>query len=341
MIARDVFTLPHMPTPKLAERFSRLGHRVWQSELLPPRAKAKVRSTLRRRAARRGAQLSVFDLPAESFIRYAYNIMLRREPDPQGLDHFTELLRSGRLDRNDVLDHLRSCEEFRWTVNYVDLLTSVHYSRVEFVRSLPRARRILDLGGTHQSDRAGAFVSALRYPYRFDELVIVDLPPSERDEIYRHSALADRVVTPKGTVSYRYHSMTDLGGLADNSFDLVYSGQTIEHVTAEDADLTLKEIARVLRPGGHLALDTPNGPVCRMHTPDFINHDHKIEYSDDDFSPKLLGAGLEIIEVKGLNYLGHPRTDAGFDPVEVARNWGVFAEAGDCYLLAYLCRKPL
>ena len=38
--------------------------------------------------------------------------------------------------------------------------------------------------------------------------------------------------------------MTDLTGLADNSFDLVYSGQTIEHVTAEDADLTLKEIAR-------------------------------------------------------------------------------------------------
>src|SRR5471032_2616265 len=149
-IARHVFTLPHMQTPKLAERFSRLGHRVWQSGLLPPRAKAKVRSTLRRRAARRGPQLSVFDLPAESFIRYAYNITLRREPDPQGLDHFTELLRSGRLDRND-------------------LLTSIHYSRVEFVRSLPRARRVLDLGGTHQSDRAGAFVSALRYPYRFDE----------------------------------------------------------------------------------------------------------------------------------------------------------------------------
>ncbi len=328
-----------MPKLQLAERSRGLAHRAWQSPLLPDAVKDRLRTTRRRYHARRGPQLPVFDLPPETFIRYAYNIMLRREPDAQGRGHFTALLKSGEIDRNGLLDHLRTCEEFRWTVNYVDLLASIHYSRVEFVRSLPRARRILDLGGTHQSDRAGALVSALRYPYSFDELVIVDLPASERDEIYRHSEIADRVETPKGTVSYRYHSMTDLAGLADDSFDLVYSGQTIEHVTPEDANLTLKEIARVLRPGGHLALDTPNGPVCRMHTPDFINHDHKIEYSEAQFTAKLRAAGLDILEVKGLNYLGHPRAEGGFDPIEVARNWGVFAEADDCYLLAYVCRK--
>jgi len=227
-----------MPNLQLAERSSRLGRKVWQSPLLPDRVKEKVRTTRRRYLARRGPQLAVFDLPTDTFIRYAYNIMLRREPDAQGRGHFTALLESGELDRNGLLDHLRTCEEFRWTVNYVDLLASIHYSRVEFVRSLPRARRILDLGGTHQSDRAGALVSALRYPYSFDELVIVDLPASERDEIYRHSEPRRSGGDPQGHRSYRYHSMTDLAGLADDTFDLVYSGQTIEHVTPEDADLT-------------------------------------------------------------------------------------------------------
>lgn len=329
-----------MPRPKLAGRLSGVAHRVWASDLLPYSVKTRLRKTLRRGTDKRVPHVSAFDLHVETFIQYAYNIMLRREPDSQGRDHFTKLLRSGRLDRNGVLDHLRASEEFRWSVNYVDLLASIHYSRAEFVRSLPRADRILDLGGTHQSDPAGAFVNALHYPYPFIELIIVDLPMHERDGLYCHSEPADRVVTPQGTVSYRYHSMTDLSGLADDSFDLVYSGQTIEHVTPEQADLTLREVARVLRPGGYLALDTPNGPVCRLLDPAFINHDHKIEYSAGELSAKVRAAGLAVIEVKGLNYLGHSQTDGGFDSTEVARNWGVFAEACDCFLLAYLCQKP-
>jgi len=91
----------------------------------------------------------------------------------------------------------------------------------------------------------------------------------------------------------------------------------------------------VLRPGGYLALDTPNGPVCRLHTPDFINHDHKIEYSEAELSAKLRAAGLEIVAIKGLKL---PRSPAVARVVSMRSrsraNWGVFAEADDCYLLA-------
>jgi SAM-dependent methyltransferase len=330
-----------MPRAPLAEQVKRAAHRVWSSPLLPDGVKTRVRPTLRKYTApHTDPPLAAFDLPTSKFVEYAYNIMLRREPDPSGREHFTGMLKRRELDRNGVLDHLRNSEEFRWRQSYIDLLASLHYSRCEFVRSLPPARRILDLGGTHQSDTAGALVSALHYPYPFDEIVIVDLPPEARDEIYRHSELTDRVVTPQGTVSYRYHSMADLSGLDDECFDMVYSGQTIEHVTPDDADLTLKEVMRVLRPGGYLALDTPNGPVCRLHSPDFINHDHKVEYSEPEFTAKLRAAGFEVLEVKGLNYLGHPCAEGGFDLREVAQNWGMFAAAGDCYLLAYVCRKP-
>ena len=56
-------------------------------------------------------------------------------------------------------------------------------------------------------------------------------------------------------------------------FDLVYSGQSIEHVTPSDADIVIKEVARVLRPGGWFALDTPNARVTRVQQPDLIDPD--------------------------------------------------------------------
>jgi len=42
----------------------------------------------------------------------------------------------------------------------------------------------------------------------------------------------------------------------DNSFDVVVSLETLEHVS--DLDNTLDEIKRVLKPGGFLILSTPN-----------------------------------------------------------------------------------
>lgn len=47
--------------------------------------------------------------------------------------------------------------------------------------------------------------------------------------------------------------------LADNSIDLAYSNQLIEHLHAEDALEHLREVLRVLAPGGRYLCVTPNG----------------------------------------------------------------------------------
>ncbi len=87
------------------------------------------------------------------------------------------------------------------------------------------------------------------------------------------------------------------------SFDLVYSGQTIEHVTEADGDTVVREAYRVLAPGGWFCLDTPNGPAWRLRSDEPMNHDHKIEYGAAQLVSKLERAGFEVTECKGLNLM--------------------------------------
>ena len=114
---------------------------------------------------------------------------------------------------------------------------SLHASRCEFIIGLPRARRIVDLGGGHTTDDRGALV-ALGYPYDFDELVIVDLPPDDRHQLYKSDRFGDGE-TERGRVRYEYRSMVDLSFADDASVDLVYSGQSIEHVPEAAGDEVL------------------------------------------------------------------------------------------------------
>ncbi|ONK15973.1 bifunctional 2-polyprenyl-6-hydroxyphenol methylase/3-demethylubiquinol 3-O-methyltransferase UbiG [Streptomyces sp. MP131-18] len=52
------------------------------------------------------------------------------------------------------------------------------------------------------------------------------------------------------------HAVAERLPFPDNSFDLVYCCDTLEHVT--DTDQAIREVARVLRPGGYYLYDTIN-----------------------------------------------------------------------------------
>jgi len=142
-------------------------------------------------------------------------------------------------------------------------------------------------------------------------------------------------------VEFAFHSMVDLSRYADGSFDLVYSGQSIEHVSEAEGDMVAGEVFRVLEPGGWFCLDTPNGPAWRLRSDELMNHDHQIEYAAGELVTKLERAGFEVTERKGLNLMRRGTAAGVFDEAEASAFPGVFAAAEDCLLLAVVARKPL
>jgi predicted SAM-dependent methyltransferase len=277
----------------------------------------------------------------EAAVRLTYQVLLDRDPDPIGRETWVPALRRGELTRRELVQMVRCSPEFESAQSFSGgmLGPSIHIGRCRFIKSLPRASRIVDLGGTSLGDERGALV-ALGYPYRFESLVIVDLPSDERHALYQSAENPEVVETDKGPVSYRYHSMVDLSAFEDVSVDLVYSGQSIEHVQPDEAVVVLKEVQRILRPGARLALDTPNGRVTRLKQPEFIDPDHKAEYTWPDLRQMLTDAGFEIEWAKGLNYAGESLASGRFNVEEVTGNCGFFDAIEDCYILAVVAVKP-
>ncbi len=102
----------------------------------------------------------------------------------------------------------------------------------------------------------------------------------------------------------------------------------------------LADARRVLKPGGILALDTPNANLTRLQQDAYIDPDHKYEYRHAEMAAMLRGNGFVIERAMGINYGGESVARGVFDPTELATKRGMFDDIENCYLLAYVCRRP-
>ena len=87
----------------------------------------------------------------------------------------------------------------------------------------------------------------------------------------------------------------------DCSFDTVLSFQVIEHV--RDPAAYLSEACRVLRPGGHLVLTTPNRRTRLLPGQRPWNRWHLTEYSERTLR-RLLAPHFEAVELLGMSGRG-------------------------------------
>lgn len=282
------------------------------------------------------------------FLHAAYRTYLKREPDEAGLRYYEQAIRLKSISKEDVLRSMVQSLEFRTLhglpVHYLDAL---HQARIILVKYfLPPAELILDLGGALGSSLEGPLI-AMGYSHKVREITIVDLPPEERFESSGAAARGGagsppQFVTRDGVVIRGlYRSMVDLSPIADASIDMVWSGESIEHVTEEEADIVCQESFRVLRPGGYFCLDTPNAAVTRLQCPDEMIHpEHKKEYRAEELRAKLEKWGFEVVDAKAVCPMPESVRTGKFDSDEIIRNMMITDNAEDGYLFYLKAVKP-
>ena len=223
------------------------------------------------------------------------------------------------------------------------MIESLHQVRCQLVRSLPAADHVLDLGGAATASIQGALL-VMGYPHRVRSLTIVDLPPAERLNKYEYGeseVTKEWIDTEMGPVRYLHTSMTDLSIIETNSLDLVFAGQSIEHVSEAQGLQVMREVFRVLRPGGSFCLDTPNRAVTRIQSPHKLLHpEYQIEYRVEDLTNALQRVGFEIKAVKGIAPMPHTVQSGVFSEQELLDNAHMSDQAEICYFFYVYCTKP-
>ena len=215
-------------------------------------------------------------------------------------------------------------------------LALIHRARQLMVRRLlPPAASIIDLGGIN------APLFKLGYPHAFERMVIVDLPPDDRHELYRDI----RLDAPSDADVYlRYCDMTRLDPFANESFDLVWSGQSIEHVDAEAGARMCAEAYRVLRPGGLFCLDTPNRGFTSIHTRDvgggFIHPEHKHEYHVAELRDLLSRTGFDVAQERGICEMPKTRSSGRFNYEDFVLGSPIVDDPEAAYIMYFAACKP-
>ena len=266
-----------------------------------------------------------------------FEAVVGREPSQGDLDSLMAYSRSAELSRHQMVATLNARGDVVES-SVADAMAlhlfAIHRARVELIASvLPPAKTILDLGG------ANAPLHECGYPYCFEQLTLVDLPPADR-----HSEFANRIVESgtslKGPVRVLYTDMTDLSAIEDESIDLVWSGQSIEHLTREHAIRTYGEVRRVLAPEGSFCLDTPNALMTRLHSPNALIHpDHKIEYTPDELRADLTDAGFDVVRSLGVVAMPLTAERGSIDYRDFIVGCGVMTDVSTAYIQYHHCRK--
>lgn len=215
-------------------------------------------------------------------------------------------------------------------------LTMLHAARLSMVKTiLPPGKKILDLGGIN------APLFRMGYPHEFNEMVLVDLPAEDRHEMYRSIEFPD--APTRGSVSVVYADMTNLKDFDNNSFDFVWSGQSIEHVPIAGARSMVSEAFRVLEDGGVFCLDTPNGAISSLHAATagvrFIHPEHYHEWTVAELTMLLADQGFCIERSLGLREMPATCATGEFQYSDFALGRPISGAVESSYIQLHICRK--
>lgn len=149
---------------------------------------------------------------------------------------------------------------------YLAIEGAIHLNRYLNVKELCKGKKILDLAC---GEGYGSFMMS---EWGAKEVVGID--------ISKEAILNAKKNFKNNNIKFINANVEDLNFIEDNSFDLIVSFETIEHLS--NPKIFLKEIKRVLMPEGSIVISCPND---YFYYPDENeqNKFHKKKYSFNDF----------------------------------------------------------
>lgn len=267
-----------------------------------------------------------------TYVKHLYQYFLKKRDRQTDIDFYTSQLDQGKVSRLGLLfSFLMIPASWEQKFFHTQGNHAHHQARLTLIQTaLPAAERILDLGGAGLEPQGSLLT--MGYPHCPKQIDIVDLPIEQRF-FQSDVPLIQQYTTEKGTqIYYHYISMTDLSTFADQTFDLVWSGQSIEHITQTEADRVIQEVYRVLKPGGYFCLDTPNRQLTILQVRQgFIHPEHKFEYTPSELAEKLSDRGFHVIEQKAVSPMPMSYETGRFSRLELIHAIGL----GDLPELGY------
>ena len=96
-------------------------------------------------------------------------------------------------------------------------------------------------------------------------------------------------------VDIRTESAVELSGLENDSVDLVFASNFMEHLCREEHDVLLPRISDVLSHSGRLILIQPNYRLNPEHY--FDDETHQTIFSDENITPFLEGYSFRVLKL--------------------------------------------
>lgn len=90
--------------------------------------------------------------------------------------------------------------------------------------------------------------------------------------------------------------------LVEGQFDAVVALNVLEHI--EDDDLALRQMARLLKPGGVLIVEVPQGPALFDYYDEYLRHFRR--YTKSELLKKLQHTGLTIQHTAAIGFVPYP-----------------------------------